>query len=136
MQNLQAADRSQLQAVPDVGGKIALSIENYFAADANRQLLAKLQSAGLNMAYRGQVAASGALQDKIFVITGTLPGVSREEAAQLIERHGGKVSGSVSKKTDYLLAGEKAGSKLDKAQSLGVAVINWEELQHLVAGKV
>lgn len=136
MQNLQAADRSQLQAVPDVGGKIALSIENYFAADANRQLLAKLQSAGLNMAYRGQVAASGALQDKIFVITGTLPGVSREEAAQLIERHGGRVSGSVSKKTDYLLAGEKAGSKLDKAQSLGVAVIDWEELQHLVAGKV
>lgn len=133
MERLQAADRNQLQAVPDVGGKIAESIESYFAAAANRQLIAKLQSAGVNMVYRGQAVASGVLQDKVFVITGTLPGVSREEAAQLIERHGGKVSGSVSKKTDYLLAGEKAGSKLEKAQSLGVTVIDWDALQQLIA---
>ncbi len=133
MDQLQAAERDQLQSVPEVGSKIAESIENYFTAVANQQLIAKLQSAGLNMVYRGQLAVGGALQGKTIVITGTLPGASREEAAQLIERHGGKVSGSVSKKTDYLLAGEKAGSKLDKAQSLGVAVIGWDELQQLVA---
>lgn len=134
LQQLQTAAQAELLSVPDVGEKIAESIERYFAAAANRQLIEKLQSAGVNMLYRGATAASSVLQDKTFVITGTLPGVSREEAAQLIERHGGKVSGSVSKKTDYLLAGEKAGSKLDKAQSLGVQVIDWDELQRLLGG--
>ncbi|MDP3487769.1 MAG: BRCT domain-containing protein, partial [Bacillota bacterium] len=75
-----------------------------------------------------------ALSGKTFVITGTLPGISREEAAEMVLAHGGTVAGSVSRKTDYLLAGEKAGGKLDKAQGLGVPVIDLDELHRLIGG--
>ena len=78
--------------------------------------------------------ATGPLLGKTFVITGTLPGLSREQATELIQSHGGKVSGSVSKKTDYVVAGAEAGSKLAKAGALGVAVIDLDALRKLIAG--
>lgn len=133
LEALLQADRDQLLAVPEIGEKIADSIVRFCAEPANRRLIDKLAESGVNLSYQGAAAAGDQLQGKTFVITGTLPGVSREEAAQLIERHGGKVSGSVSRKTDYLLAGEKAGSKLDKAKELAVTVIDWEQLQSLLA---
>ncbi|MGI6358907.1 MAG: NAD-dependent DNA ligase LigA [Bacillota bacterium] len=133
LQQLMAATPEELLQVPDVGEKIAQSISDYFAAAANRQLIDKLQAAGVNMRHQGAAASGDALAGKIVVITGTLPDVSRDQAKQLIESNGGKVSGSVSRQTDYLLAGEKAGSKLAKAQSLGVAVIDWAELQRLLS---
>ena len=89
-------------------------------------------SYGLNTKKIETQAAGTEFEGKTFVITGTLPGMKRNEAQELIEAHGGKVSGSVSKKTDYLLAGEAAGSKLDKAKALGVKVISEEELKAML----
>ena len=128
LEELMQADAETLQQVPDVGAKMAASITNYFATEANQKLMAKLKVYGVNQLYLGTKAAGGELEGQTFVITGTLPGVSREQAKQLIEQHGGQVTGSVSKKTGYLLAGEKAGSKLTKAQELGIPVLSWEEL--------
>lgn len=135
LDRLMTADLAELRAVPDVGDKVAESILRYFAEPANRQLVDKLKAAGVSMLYTGSVVVSGRLQGKTFVITGTLPDVSREEAGQLIESFGGKVSSSVSKRTDYLLAGDKAGSKLEKARELGVAVVDWEELQAMLSAE-
>lgn len=132
LDRLMEASAEELQQIPDVGSKMAASIINYFAADANRRVIAKLKSAGVNQRYLGTQAQEGVLSGKTFVITGTLPGVTREQATQLIEQHGGQVASSVSKKTDYLLAGEKAGSKLTKARELGVPVLSWEELKVLL----
>lgn len=132
LDRLMEASAEELQQIPDVGSKMAASIINYFAADANRRVIAKLKSAGVNQRYLGAQAQEGVLSGKTVVITGTLPGVTREQVTQLIEQHGGQVASSVSKKTDYLLAGEKAGSKLTKARELGVPVLSWEELQFLL----
>lgn len=125
---LMMADEASLLAVQDVGGKVATSIISYFGAETNQKLINKLAAAGVNLSYIGTEPVLDYLGGKTFVITGTLPTMSREEAGKLIERYGGRVSGSVSKKTDYLLAGEKAGSKLIKAQELKVPIISEEEL--------
>jgi DNA ligase (NAD+) len=117
--------------VPDVGGITAESIYQYFQNSKNQEILEKLEQAGVNMENREPVSSGGMLEGKTFVITGTLPSFSRAEAQEWIERNGGKVSGSVSKKTNYLLAGEAAGSKLTKAQELGVAVISEQELREM-----
>lgn len=122
----------ELQAVPDVGETVAAHICLFFNEPHNREVIAKLVAAGVNWP-APKAAATGHLSGKTFVITGTLPGVSREEAAAAIEAAGGKVSGSVSKNTDFLLAGEAAGSKLAKAEKLGVAVLDWAALQNLIA---
>ena len=102
----------------------------YFRQPRNLHVIEKLKAAGVNMAQ--EVATPPAedlpLSGQTVVITGTLPGMSREEAAQLVTDHGGKVTGSVSKKTSFLLAGEAAGSKLTKAQQLGIPVLTLEEL--------
>lgn len=135
LERLMVANLAELLTVPEVGEKIADSILHYFAEPANRQLIGKLQAAGVNVRYAGAAVVRAELQGKTFVITGTLLGVSREEASQLIESFGGKVSGSVSKNTDYLLAGEKAGSKLDKAREFGVPVVDWEGLQRMLPGE-
>lgn len=132
LDRLMAASAEELQQVPDVGAKMAASIINYFAASANQRLIAKLKEAGVNQLYLGAQSQEGVLTGQTFVITGTLPGVTRDQAKQLIEQHGGQVASSVSKKTNYLLAGEKAGSKLTKAQELGVPVLSWEDLQALL----
>ncbi len=129
---IQQASQEDLEAVEGVGPRIAESIVEWFKRPANLRLVEKFREAGLNLQAE-IVEAQGPqpLLDKTFVITGTLPTWSRDEAKAFIETHGGKVTGSVSKKTDYLVAGEKAGSKLAKAESLGVTVLDEAGLKQL-----
>jgi DNA ligase (NAD+) len=130
----EAASLAALQAVPDVGPVVAESIRDFLLEPHNVEVIEQLRASGVHWAEHepGGMLANGPLLGKTFVITGTLPGLSRDAAKAMIEAAGGKVSGSVSRKTDYLLAGEDAGSKLDKAQSLGVPVIGLEALQQLL----
>ena len=118
--------------VHGIGAAVAESLRDYFSKPANQALIGELQALGLNMQTNLSASTTGLFAGKTFVITGTLPNMDRKEAAALITTHGGKVTGSVSGKTDYLLAGEAAGSKLTKAQQLGVAVISEEELKQLL----
>ncbi len=120
-----AAGEALLQ-VPDVGPVVAQSIVDFFAEAHNREVIAQLRGCGVNWAeHAGQAqAAPGAASGKTFVLTGTLPNLGREEAKALIEAHGGRVSGSVSKKTAYVVVGAEPGSKAEKAQELGVAVLD------------
>lgn len=124
IQNVAHAQAEQLVEVPDIGEVSAGCIQSFFADEANQKMLARLQEAGVNLERIVQDGESDRFSGKTFVITGTLPNLERKQAAELIERNGGKVSGSVSKKTAYLLAGENAGSKLAKAQGLGIPVID------------
>lgn len=128
IQNLEHASIEQLVEVPDIGEVSAKCIQSFFQEEASIRMLERLSEYGVNMERIEQEGESERFAGMTFVITGTLPGMSRKQAAELIEQNGGKVSGSVSKKTSYLLAGENGGSKLTKAQSLGVPVINEEEL--------
>lgn len=124
-----AANEETLMAIPEIGPVIAKSIAEFFRQDRNLLLIQRLKSAGVN--FQGQAAGGGSdspLAGEIFVLSGTLPNMSRDEAKDLIERNGGKVSSSVSKKTNYLLLGENPGSKLEKAQSLGVETITIDQL--------
>jgi DNA ligase (NAD+) len=131
----------QVAALHGIGPEISASLGQWLHTPANQQLLQDLRSVGLSLAAstseREAVSQAGAntdgvLQGKTMVLTGTLPSLSRSEAKALIEAAGGKVSGSVSKKTDYLVAGEAAGSKLTKAESLGVSVIHEQQLSELL----
>ncbi|NLZ39264.1 MAG: NAD-dependent DNA ligase LigA [Firmicutes bacterium] len=128
---LMSASSEQLARVPEIGPKIAASITEYFALPATRDLIERLREAGLNF-YQTETKQPQLLQGKVFVLTGTLPTYSREEAKEMIEAAGGKVTGSVSKKTDYVVAGEKAGSKLAKALQLGIKVIDEAALLELL----
>lgn len=119
-----------LRAVTDVGPEVARQICKWFTQDKHHVLLVQLRAAGVHWPEVSAHVAQGPLLGKTFVITGTLP-VSRDEAAQFIESQGGKVTGSVSAKTDYLLAGEAAGSKLAKAEKLGITVLDWTGLRQL-----
>lgn len=121
----------RLREVADVGPEVARQISRWFGSEANRALVAELRAAGIDWPQAAARVSEGPLLGKTFVITGTLP-VSRDAAAQLIEAHGGKVTGSVSAKTDYLLAGEAAGSKLAKAEKLGVAVLDWNAFNAMI----
>jgi DNA ligase (NAD+) len=126
MDELAGATLGQLTNIDDVGEVIAQSLFQWFAESRNRQLVDRLRKAGVNMRstlYKPQ-AAAGPFAGKTFVLTGTLPTLKREEATAKIEALGGKVSSSVSKKTDYVVAGEDAGSKLDKAQQLGIKILD------------
>jgi DNA ligase (NAD+) len=129
-----AASVEHLTDCEDVGEVIAQSIVQWHGDDRNRKLIERLRKAGLN--FKSELyqprAKAGAFAGKTFVLTGTLPNLKREEAAAKIEALGGKVSGSVSKKTDYVVAGEDAGSKLEKAQKLGVKIIDEKEFLKLV----
>ena len=122
----------ELTAIPDVGPVTAESIYSFFHDEQNKQILIALSEAGVNMDAEKQESGGAELTGKTFVITGTLPGYDRKEAAALIEAHGGRVTGSVSKKTDYLVAGEAAGSKLTKAQQLGIPVLSEEDLLAMI----
>ena len=125
------ASAEQLEEVNEVGPRIAESIVEFFGDEHNRKLVSALRKAGLTFA--GQKKEKGTkLAGKTFVLTGTLERHTRDEAKKMIEDAGGRVSGSVSKKTDYVVAGSDAGSKLDKARELGVSVIGEEELEGLV----
>ncbi|NCF66710.1 MAG: NAD-dependent DNA ligase LigA [Chloroflexi bacterium] len=126
-----AAGEERLQQVEGIGPQTAISVAGWFGREKNPVILQKLRSAGLNFSAQQQADQAETLAGLTFVITGTLPTMSRTEAKGFIEEHGGRVTGSVSKKTDYLLAGEKAGSKLSKAQSLGVQILDEAALQAL-----
>ena len=134
------ADPETIAALHGIGPEISASLSQWHANPANQKLLADLRAVGLSLeATAAEQAAQissdgsgGVLQSKTLVLTGTLPSLSRSEAKALIEAAGGKVSGSVSKKTDYLVAGEAAGSKLTKAESLGIKILNEAELQELL----
>jgi DNA ligase (NAD+) len=131
MEALEHAGVEELQNVDEVGPRIAESIVEFFSIPANRKLVERLGEAGL--AFKGKKKERGTkLAGKTFVLTGTLPKLTRDEAKKMIEDAGGKVTGSVSKKTDYVVAGADAGSKLDKAKELGIEVIGEEELQRLL----
>ena len=125
---LEAADMEKLQEVNDIGEVSADCIFRFFGDEKNKVLLQRLREAGVNMAYIPEEGADERFAGQTFVITGTLPSMDRKEAAALIEKFGGKVAGSVSKKTAYVLAGENAGSKLTKANELGIKVISEEDI--------
>ena len=135
--NLPAISRAsadELVKVPDVGPVVAKRIRDFFDEEHNLGVIRQLQDLGVHWPDTdpAQVAEDGRLTGKTFVITGTLPGMTRDEAKALIQKEGGKVTGSVSKKTSYLLAGEKAGSKLSKAQQLDVEVLDLDGLRALL----
>ena len=135
MEAVVSAPIEALQSVPDVGPVLAASVRAFADEPRNRALLAKLADAGVNMVTRQpdpERAAPGRLAGKTFVLTGTLDTLTREEAESTIERLGGKVSGSVSKKTSYLVVGTDAGSKLEKARALGVPTLTETELKALI----
>jgi DNA ligase (NAD+) len=129
------ASADDLQRADEVGPKVATSIREFFDEPRNQELVERLRQAGLTFTYERTRAAGGPLDGLTFVITGTLPTLTREDAKARIEEAGGKVTDSVSKKTSYLVAGEKAGSKLEKARKLGVRIIDQAQLEQLlVAG--
>lgn len=132
MEALATASVEELQDVNEVGPRIAESIVEFFSIAANRKLIERLGEAGL--AFKGKKKERGTkLAGKTFVLTGTLTKYTRDEAKKMIEDAGGRVSGSVSKKTDYVVAGSDAGSKLDKAKELGVVVMDEEEMEKIVS---
>jgi DNA ligase (NAD+) len=132
MEALANANVEELQSVNEVGPKIAESIAEFFGNPANRKLVERLGEAGL--AFKGQKKERGTkLAGRTFVLTGTLAKYTRDEAKKMIEDAGGKVTGSVSKKTDYVVAGSDAGSKLEKAKELGVPVIDEKEMEQLAS---
>ena len=132
------ATREELVEIPEIGPAIADSLAEFFANPHNRQVVAKLAAAGVAInpaATSEQGSAAAALNGKTFVLTGTLTGYSRQEAQELLENLGGKVTGSVSRKTDYLVAGANPGSKHDKAQSLGVTILDEKAFETLISEK-
>ena len=132
-----SASQDELEQIEGIGPQTALSVKVWFQNEHNRTLLDKLRVAGLNFDTDREESSSGSstLSGLTFVITGTLTTLSRDDATTLIEQHGGKVTSSVSKKTDYLLTGEAAGSKLAKATELGVTIIDEGRLQELIANE-
>lgn len=135
LDRLSAAGVDDLLEIEGVGPNIAQAVVDWFSTPTNRVVLKKLKSAGVwpQQISQTEAEADGNLRDQTFVITGTLPSLSRNEAKDLIERNGGRVTGSVSKKTSFLIAGENPGSKLDIAQSLGIPVLDEAELMNLIA---
>jgi DNA ligase (NAD+) len=130
---LMRADVADLLMVNDVGPVVAESITNFFSEAHNQSVIAELRSAGIIWSESdGKQSATGKLLGKTFVLTGTLPNLSRDDAKDKIEAEGGKVSGSVSKKTDYVVVGSDAGSKLDKAQELGIMILDENALLELL----
>ena len=130
---LRAADVAQIQEVPDAGPVVATSVVAYFRDRANAAVLDRLLASGIHWPRPPEVAR-GPLAGKVFVLTGTLEGCTREDATERIAARGGKVSGSVSKKTDYVVAGRDPGSKLDKARSLGITILDEAAFERLLGG--
>ena len=131
MQALAAASGEEIAAIDGIGAVMAQSVTEFFARSGTADLLARLQAAGVNMEWHGEKKGT-ALAGMTLVVTGTLPHLSRQEAEALIVQNGGKASGSVSKKTAYVVAGEAAGSKLTKAQSLGIPILDEAGLCRLI----
>lgn len=132
---LMAATEEDLMRSDGIGAQIAASVALFFRQPANRALIERLRAAGVDLtAPKRERAPAGTLAGKTFVLTGTLPGLTRDEASEMIVNAGGKVTSSVSKKTNYVVAGEEAGSKLTKAESLGIAIIDEDGLRELIGG--
>jgi len=129
---LASADIDSLKAIHEIGDKVAESVIDFFADPGKRQLLEQLMELGVSPTEEAVVRQDGLLTGKTLVITGTLEQMSRKEAEDLVERLGGRAAGSVSKKTDYVVAGPGAGSKLDKARQLGVTVLSEEEFLRMI----
>jgi DNA ligase (NAD+) len=132
---IMAASEDELLAVADVGPIVASRIRSFFDEPHNLEVIKQLQVSGVSWVESEpqEAPADGPLTGKIFVLTGTLNEMSRDDAKQLIQQLGGKVTGSVSKKTDFLVYGEKAGSKLTKAQSLDIGILDESEFLKLIA---
>lgn len=128
---LMGAREEELTAIPEIGPKIASSIVSFFAESQNRQVIDKLVKAGVNTRADKDTGAGGPLAGKVFVLTGALESFSRQEAQEIVERLGGRVSSSVSRGTDYVVAGEKPGSKYDKAISLAIPILDEKEFKSL-----
>jgi DNA ligase (NAD+) len=135
LEELEAAKQEELEQVPEVGPKVAESIVEFFSEAANRKLVKKLRDAGVRPTAEKREVKSQKLAGKSFVFTGGLANRSREEAGELVQQHGGKVSGSVSKKTGYVVVGADPGSKYDKAKELGVTVLTEGEFEKLLGIK-
>lgn len=131
MENLMNADLEKLTAIEGFGGIMAQSVVDFFALEQSKREIEALAALGVNMASQKE-KIDNRFEGKTFVLTGTLPTYSRNEASEIIEKFGGKTASSVSKKTSYVLAGEEAGSKLTKAQSLGVTIISEEEFNEMI----
>ena len=134
MDNLANASLEELSGIDDIGPIMATSIVEFFSQEQTKDLLQKLKEAGVNMEAMDTEDLDERFSGLTFVLTGSLENYTRDEATSIIEKYGGKVSSSVSKKTSYVLAGEEAGSKLTKAQSLGVNIITEAEFQEMVSG--
>jgi DNA ligase (NAD+) len=135
MDAIAAADLETLQTAEEVGPKVAHSIFSFFREPRNMALISQLRDARLQFTHEKSVTAGGPLDGKTFVLTGTLPTLKRDEAKGLIEAAGGKVVGSVSKKTDYVVAGAEAGSKREKAEKLNLEIIDEERLKELLGAE-
>ncbi len=133
LDEIASAGPEKLQVAEEVGPKVSQGIGGFFHESRNRELIERLREAGLQFTHQVRRVVGGKLEGKVFVLTGTLPNLTREDAKARIEAAGGKVTDSVSKKTSYLVAGEAAGSKLAKAQQLGVAVLSEEDLIALMS---
>lgn len=132
MENLQNANFEQLSQINDIGEVMANSIIEFFMQEQTKDLIEKLKNAGVNMNCLEEESDDKRFEGKTFVLTGSLELFTRKEAEDIIEKLGGKTSSSVSKKTDYVLAGEDAGSKLTKAQSLGINIISETDFKEMI----
>lgn len=132
MQSMMAADVETMTNVDSIGPKIAESVDRFFKNEKNQELIEALRNAGLTFEMEEKELVSMELKDKKIVLTGTLPSMTRSEAVELIEKHGGTVTSSVSKNTDFLLAGESAGSKLAKAKDLGISILEEADFMELI----
>jgi len=126
------ASEDELQRSEGIGAEVAASVRLFFEQPANRAMIERLREAGVILTGAKRERGAGPLGGKTFVLTGTLPALTRDEAAALIEARGGKVAGSVSRKTDYVIAGDAAGSKLAKANQLGIPILNEEGFRRLL----
>lgn len=135
LDGIASATEEDLQRAEEVGPNTAAAVAAWFAHPRHRELVERLRSHGVNFESREEAPPrDGVLLGKTVVLTGALPGVPRDEAAALLEKAGAKMAGSVSKKTDYVVAGEAAGSKLEKARSLGIRVVTWDEMLDIMSG--
>jgi len=132
VENLRSASEEELLAVDSIGPRIAESVIEFFSNDINNKIVTRLIEAGLQFEAEEKELTSRKLEGKKIVMTGSLPNLSRNEAKELIEKHGGKTASSVSKNTDFVLAGESAGSKLTKAQDLGVEILDEEQFLRMI----
>jgi DNA ligase (NAD+) len=132
VEDLAKATQEELELVPEVGPKVSTSITDFFSEPANQKLIKKLREAGIRPTTQKREVKSDKFAGKSFVFTGGLANRSREQAGEIVQQHGGKVSGSVSKKTDYVVVGTDPGSKHDKAKELGVTILTEKEFEKLV----